>query len=89
MVPLPCWWLDYLPAIRMSLMVGRHPIQHPPGLEVPFPVGNPLGMAAEDLCTLPCVTVWSGAPKPLLSVCSDSWLLMLLGREESTPQSST
>lgn len=79
-------------------MGDRCPLQHPPGLEMLFPVGNPLGMAAEDLTvivhTALChsssfVTVWSGAPKPLLAVCNDSWLLKLLLREESTPQGPT
>lgn len=91
MIPPPCWCFNHVPAIRMSLMVDMHPIQHLPGLEVLFPVGNPSGMAEEDFTVIvhtalchssSSVTVWSGAPEPLLAVCSDSRLLMLLGRED-------
>lgn len=37
-----CVWLcfNYLLAIRVSEMVDGHPLQHPPGVEVHFPVAN-------------------------------------------------
>lgn len=96
MIPPPCWCFNYLPAIRMSLMLHRHPMQHPPGVEMLFPVGNALGMAAENFTVIvPCVTppplpqFGVGFQSLLLIVCSDSRLLMLLVREGSTPQGST
>lgn len=43
MIPSPCLlWLCfyYLLAVRVSVMLDRYPLQHPPGMEVHFPVAN-------------------------------------------------